>query len=197
MNGRMSRSELAPIAGGYLRKDAAAAWNAMNFLSHMKYGVTLLPSGSMSSYRTYSQQVYLWGLYQSGRGNLAATPGTSNHGLGLAVDCATPRMRQIVDVIGSPFGWAKRWSDAPSEWWHIRWRSGIWHGVRRTLVLRQHMSGSMVTVLQKLLRHKGLRCPTNGYFGIATALAVKRFQKKHGIQADGVVGTSTWTKLRS
>ena len=81
-NGRLPKSDLAPIAGGELRKDAAAAFNAMNVESR-RLGLELRPTGSKSSYRTYAEQEYFWNLYQSGRGNLAAHPGTSNHGLGL------------------------------------------------------------------------------------------------------------------
>ena len=126
-NGQLPASALAPIAGGQLRKDAAAAWNSMN-VEARKHGLELLPTGSMSSYRTFAQQQYLWNLYQSGRGNLAAFPGQSNHGEGIAVDVATPQMRALLDSIGHKYGWAKEWSDAPSEWWHIKWREGVWHG---------------------------------------------------------------------
>lgn len=128
-NGKLPDSVLAPIAGGKLRKDAAKAFNAMNRESQRKYGVTLRPTGPMSSYRTYAQQVYLWNLYKSGRGNLAATPGGSNHGLGLAIDLATPRMRTIVDMIGEKYGWAKKWSDAPNEWWHLKYKPGVYKPV--------------------------------------------------------------------
>ena len=126
-NGRLDPSELAPIAQGQLRKDAAAAWNAMNVEARAG-GVELLPTGSMSSYRTYAQQVYLWDEYQAGSGNLAAHPGSSNHGAGVAVDLASPAMRQMLDRIGHKYGWAKEWSDAQSEWWHIAWREGSWSG---------------------------------------------------------------------
>jgi hypothetical protein len=126
-NGNLPQSDLAPIAGGQLRKDAAAAWNTMNAEARSK-GIELRPTGSMSSYRTYQQQQYLYNLYQTGAGNLAAFPGTSNHGWGLAVDLATPEMRAMVDRIGSRYGWAKKWSDAQSEWWHIKWREGVWMG---------------------------------------------------------------------
>lgn len=126
-NGRLPAKVLAPIEGGQLRKDAAAAFNAMN-VEARKLGVELYPTGSKSSYRTYAQQQYFWDLYQSGRGNLAAQPGTSNHGWGLAVDLATPAMRAMVDKIGKKYGWAKVWSDAPTEWWHLKFREGIWHG---------------------------------------------------------------------
>lgn len=126
-NGRLPASTLAPIAGGQLERTAAAAWNAMNAEARAA-GVELRPTGSKSSYRTYAQQVELYDLYRSGRGNLAAVPGTSNHGWGLAVDLATTQMRSTLDRIGRKYGWAKEWSDAPSEWWHIKYRPGVWSG---------------------------------------------------------------------
>lgn len=128
-NGRLPASDLAPIAGGQLAKanGCAASWNAMN-VEARRLGLELRPTGSKSSYRTFAQQQELWNLYRSGKGNLAATPGTSNHGWGLAVDLATQSMRAMVDRIGRKYGWAKEWSDAPSEWWHIRYRSGVWSG---------------------------------------------------------------------
>jgi hypothetical protein len=126
-NGQLPPEALAPIAGGQLERTAAAAWNAMN-VEARRLGVELRPTGSKSSYRTYAQQVELWNLYQSGKGNLAATPGTSNHGWGLAVDLATTQMRSMVDRIGRGYGYAKDWSDAPSEWWHLKYRAGVWSG---------------------------------------------------------------------
>lgn len=125
-NGQLPASALAPIAQGQLTKDAAAAWNAMNVQAR-KMGLELLPTGSMSSYRTLEQQKLLYARYLRG-GNLAAKPGTSNHGWGLAVDVATPQMRAMVDRIGIPYGWSKTWSDAPSEWWHIKFEPGHYSG---------------------------------------------------------------------
>lgn len=126
-NGKLPAAALAPIAGGQLEKTAAAAFNAMN-VEARRLGLELRPTGSRSSYRPYEDQVYFWNLYQSGKGNLAARPGTSNHGWGLAVDLATTQMRAMVDRIGRKYGWAKEWSDAPSEWWHLKYRSGVWSG---------------------------------------------------------------------
>jgi hypothetical protein len=126
-NGQLPPEALAPIAGGQLEKFAAAAWNAMNAEAR-RNGVELRPTGSKSSYRTYAQQVELYNLYLSGKGNLAARPGTSNHGWGLAVDLATTQMRAMLDRIGRKYGYAKEWSDAPSEWWHIKYRAGVWSG---------------------------------------------------------------------
>jgi hypothetical protein len=125
-NGKLPPSELAPIAKGQLAIAAAASWNAMNQEARRR-GVELLPTGSKSSYRTYEQQVELWNVYQAG-GNLAAVPGTSNHGWGLAVDAANQKMWDMIAQIGAPFGWQKQWSDAPSEPWHHSYRAGIYHG---------------------------------------------------------------------
>jgi len=119
-NGKLPDTDLASINGGRLRKDAALAWNAMNEEA-TRLGVPLYPTGSKSSYRTFAQQQELWNLYKSGKGNLAAVPGQSNHGWGLAVDLATPQMRAMVDRIGAKYGFSKRCSDAQNEWWHIKY----------------------------------------------------------------------------
>lgn len=125
-NGQLPDRVLAPIKAGELLKPAAAAWNSMNMRSRA-LGLELVPTGSMSSYRTLAQQKVLYGRYLAG-GNLAAVPGHSNHGWGLAVDVATYEMRQMVDRIGEPYGWAKKWSDAPSEWWHLAYKEGTYSG---------------------------------------------------------------------
>jgi hypothetical protein len=126
-NGRLPASDLAPIAGGQLAKAAAAAWNTMNIEARRR-GLELLPEGPLGSYRDFAGQEKLYQAYLNGTGNLAAVPGTSNHGWGLAVDLATPEMRTMLDSIGREYGWAKAWSDAQSEWWHIAWRAGVWSG---------------------------------------------------------------------
>jgi hypothetical protein len=119
LNGRLPDSALRSIPGGRLEISAAAAWNAMN----EALGGILRPLGNASSYRLYAIQVYFWNLYLSGRGNLAARPGTSNHGWGKAVDLAALFMRHAIDRAGRAFGWAK--VEAPSEWWHVNYVGGF------------------------------------------------------------------------
>lgn len=128
-NGQLPPSDLAPIAQGQLAKanHCAAAWNAMN-VEARSLGVELIPTGSKSSYRTYSQQQELYQDYLNGTGALAAVPGTSNHGWGVAVDVATQEMRSMIDRIGKKYGWDKDTSDAPSEWWHLKHLAGVWSG---------------------------------------------------------------------
>ena len=126
-NGQYPPEALAPIYQGELITEAAAGWNALN-VEARDNGVELYPTGSMSSYRTYEEQEYLYQQYLNGTGNLAAVPGNSNHGTGIAVDVATTEMRDMIDRIGSKYGWSKSWSDAPSEWWHICYQSGHYSG---------------------------------------------------------------------
>jgi LAS superfamily LD-carboxypeptidase LdcB len=101
----------------YLASGAAESWNAMREASLAQYGVDLYPNGTMSAYRSYDQQSYLYNLYLSGQGALANPPGTSSHELGTAVDVATPEMRWVIDQIGYAYGWGK--VHAPTEWWHV------------------------------------------------------------------------------
>ena len=69
-NGNLPSSMLTVIPPGRLERNAAAAWNA----GPGKAGCKLL--GPNSGYRSYAMQSYYYSLYRSGRGNLAAVPGT-------------------------------------------------------------------------------------------------------------------------
>ena len=115
-NGSLPSSQLTVVPPGRLEKNAAAAWNA----GPGKAGCKLL--GPNSGYRSYAMQVYYWNLYTSGRGNLAARPGTSNHGWGRAADLAAPWMRSWIDAHGARYGWKK--TEAFSEWWHVNYVGG-------------------------------------------------------------------------
>jgi murein DD-endopeptidase MepM/ murein hydrolase activator NlpD len=108
-----------PSGTAYLASNAAANWNAMRQASLDQYGIDLYPAGPLSAYRSYGQQLYLYNLYLSGQGGLAAVPGTSSHEYGIALDLADPSMRTVVDQIGAQYGWAK--TEAPGEWWHINY----------------------------------------------------------------------------
>jgi hypothetical protein len=121
-NGYLPQSSLRPIAGGGQLTDAAAAgWNAMAAYIYEETGVRIAPNGPNSSYRTYQQQVAMKAIY----GSNAATPGTSNHGWGLAVDTDD---YYYVNRYGARFGYQKAWSDASWEPWHIKYAAGHYNG---------------------------------------------------------------------
>jgi LAS superfamily LD-carboxypeptidase LdcB len=101
----------------YLASGAAESWNAMREASLAQFGVDLYPGGTLSAYRSYDQQSYLYSLYLSGQGAPADPPGTSSHEYGTAVDVATPEMRYVIDQIGYAYGWGK--AHGPGEWWHV------------------------------------------------------------------------------
>ena len=80
-NGRIPPDALCPLwqAPGLLRADAAAAFDRM---SHDHATGTGLPLCVTDAYRSYDDQVRV----RAERGRWAATPGHSNHGLGIAAD---------------------------------------------------------------------------------------------------------------
>ena len=71
------------------------------------YGIDIYPAGSLSAYRTWEQQSYLYNLYLAGLGAPANPPGTSSHEYGTAVDLASPEMRTVIDQLGPTYGWGR------------------------------------------------------------------------------------------
>lgn len=105
-NGRIPASELAPVlssvpGSGFLRSDAAAQYVSLTLAFRAALGTDLTIT---EGYRSYERQVDYWNRYQQGTGNLAAYPGTSNHGWGTACDFGAG-----VQTYGTA---AKRWMDA-------------------------------------------------------------------------------------
>jgi hypothetical protein len=136
-NGALSISELSQVhhphgIRAYLRKDAAIAWEAMRRASLSERGVDLYPLGPDSAYRTFAGQVRLKSFWRGqGQPQKAATPGTSNHGWGLAVDAGTgdkaaaQRMFDSINAIGHRFGWSHDEGARVGEPWHFRYVGGF------------------------------------------------------------------------
>jgi len=62
--------------------------------------------------------------------------------------------------------------------------------------LRQGMNHQDVKQLQQTLKNKGyFKGNTTTYFGTVTTSAVRSFQRKNGLAADGIVGKGTYAKL--
>jgi peptidoglycan hydrolase-like protein with peptidoglycan-binding domain len=69
-------------------------------------------------------------------------------------------------------------------------------GARSWPVLRLGHWNKDVVTAQYLLRHHGESgFELNGKFGQATDRAVRRFQRRNGLQEDGVIGGKSWSRL--
>ncbi len=120
-NGQVPRSALTPLStqpGHKLYAPAAASWNSLVATARSE-GIDLKIT---DSYRDYDEQVDLArrkGLYAEG--GLAARPGTSIHGWGMAVDANVndPRTLQWLKTNGPRFGWVEA---VPREPWHWEFR---------------------------------------------------------------------------
>ena len=68
-----------------------------------------------------------------------------------------------------------------------------------TQILKRGERGYQVKILQQSLLEAGERLPgsgADGIFGRETEEAVRNFQRRHGLQIDGITGTETYQKLR-
>jgi cell wall-associated NlpC family hydrolase len=124
LNGMIPEAQLCRLGVGthVLRCDAARAWTALSRAYARRFGEPLCVS---DSYRSYQTQVKLFAT----KPDLAAPPGTSNHGWGLAVDLCggvndfrTSRHKWVAD--NAPrFRWRHpRWADrggSRPEPWHF------------------------------------------------------------------------------
>jgi LysM repeat protein len=112
----------SPLGAAYLASNAAYNWELMRQAGLATYGIDIYPAGSLSAYRTYDQQAYLYDQYLAGVGAPANPPGTSSHEYGTAVDLASPEMRTVIDNLGPSYGWGK--VHGPDEWWHVDYVGG-------------------------------------------------------------------------
>ena len=127
-NGEIPASALAPIGGGHaLRPDAAAAFLEMSAAHRRRFG---RPIGVTDSYRSLAGQIDV----ARRKPGLAAEPGTSRHGWGLAVDLVTggwdgTTMRWL-EGNAARYGWthpewARRDGSKPEHWhWEFVGASG-------------------------------------------------------------------------
>jgi murein DD-endopeptidase MepM/ murein hydrolase activator NlpD len=121
-NGMIPASKLCGLGSGHmLRCDAAAAYLQLASAYRARFGKTLCIT---DSYRSYSAQVSLYARKPS----LAALPGSSNHGWGVAVDLCGG-----VDKFGTAqYQWMKNHA-AQFGWVHPAWadqggsREEPWH----------------------------------------------------------------------
>lgn len=123
-NGFLDAAALCALddaAGHALRPDAAAAFNALNAAHKAERGTPLCVT---DSYRSYAAQVDVYAR----KPELAAVPGSSNHGWGLAVDFGCG-----VERFGSDAHTWMRANAGRFGWYHPAWaqaggsRPEAWH----------------------------------------------------------------------
>uniref|UniRef100_UPI003D7D8CEB M15 family metallopeptidase n=1 Tax=Kineococcus sp. SYSU DK006 TaxID=3383127 RepID=UPI003D7D8CEB len=123
-NGLIPRSALCPLWGAphhVLRADAANAFQALSQAYAAEFGN---PISITDSYRTLAEQIDV----KARKPGLAAKPGTSRHGLGIAVDLgggiqnADTAQHQWMDRNAALYGWINpAWAQNRSgqfEPWH-------------------------------------------------------------------------------
>jgi hypothetical protein len=211
--------------GGKMHWIAASAWTAMVEKAKAE-GVELKPTSSGDTYRDYETQKKgfltrytldpvagtstktfegkTWYL-KKGMAMLA-TPGKSQHNLGLAVDvhsASEPKRLNWLIANVKEFGFS--WEVVPSEPWHLRYVNGdnapaavkAWmdaNGVTAPAaggapVVTPAAGGNDISKLQEALKAKGFyKGAINGQKDVATDAAVKAFKVANKLAADSVVG---------
>jgi D-alanyl-D-alanine carboxypeptidase len=121
-NGQLDPADLCTLWDGHsqLRADAAVSFAVLNQAFVARFGADMCLS---SGYRTLAQQRAV----KSEKGGLAAPPGKSNHGWGLAMDLCpsetTGAKWEWLNENGPAYGWdnpswARPGGSGPYEKWH-------------------------------------------------------------------------------
>lgn len=107
VNGKMPAADLCTLWDGKhrLRSDAAVAFAKLNLAYRKRFGHNLCIS---DAYRTLSQQYAV----KAARGGFAATPGTSEHGYGLAADLCDG----VTSYRSATYVWLR--NNAPAYGWN-------------------------------------------------------------------------------
>ncbi|WP_062071711.1 M15 family metallopeptidase [Demequina sediminicola] len=123
-NGRMSEDSMCALDNGVLlRNDAAVALAELSAAFELEFGRALCVG---NGYRTLSEQY----ATKASRGYLAAQPGYSVHGWGLAIDLCgdddTGYTKAWLESHGSTWGWVNPSWAKSSKWepWHWEYEPG-------------------------------------------------------------------------
>lgn len=162
-------------------------------------------------HRTMARQWFFWRIYQNG-GNIAAFPspfaphirsGRFDHAIDFnnaqgVMDAARRRGVTLTRTVRWPNGTVR-------EEWHLEANAGQLqayynkHHFNPPRTLKKGNRGRAVRKLKRRLRKHGMHVPRTilhrSLFTGRIETAVKRFQRRHHLKADGIVGYSTWRAL--
>jgi len=125
INGKLENDDLVAVEGFhrngkpsiiYLERNAAVAWKKLNDAFIEEFNKPISINGNGQDYRTYETQLNYWNQYKNG-GNLAARPGTSNHGWGVACDI-NYHGKGVLAWLEANASKYKIYKRVPSENWH-------------------------------------------------------------------------------
>lgn len=199
-NGKIPTSQLSELPRSwsnrnrqeYLRKDAyeslsralnrAVADSGQNFQLYDAYRsfeeqVAMLKKNyypSSGGNRTYNGKRW---AKRSGRPS-TASPGYSNHGTGLAIDIHPGGIQKWFQTKGRTYGWT---------WDEGRRLGEAWHFVYNPSLDQMKAEG----YLDHAAVQKAVGAEVDGKIGTGTIEKIKTWQTKHGLTADGKVGSST------
>jgi len=123
-NGRIPKHLMVDVGGGKLMHPAAAvSWKRMVADAEAATGGTVYIASWQDAYRSFARQVMFWLRWLSGKGNLAARPGTSNHGWGLAADVIYSNARVKAWIFANAHRY--KWRKDPTEDWHLNFEGSL------------------------------------------------------------------------
>lgn len=126
-NGRIMAVDLVDVSGrgDWMEPTAAYWWLQMRQACYNATGIWINPAPGSSAYRGYDTQVQFYNDYINGHGNVAAYPGTSNHGWGRAIDITGYESSDAVwnwlQAYARNYGYDWATGKASGERWH--WES--------------------------------------------------------------------------
>lgn len=149
-------------------------------------------AGYVNSFRTYAQQAVLYKAYKAGKGNLAAKPGTSRHEKGYATDISTGSAQQRWLSVGGTYNKVNSGEKirANDYGWFRTVKNEPWHFEYKPTKDKNNKPNDKTKKLQK-----AIGVTADGVFGVGTFNALKAWQAKNGLVADGIDGPKTWAKI--
>lgn len=154
-------------------------------------------------HRTMARQSYFYALYKSGRGAQAAVPSP------YAPHIRTGRFDHAIDFNNASgvMEWLREHGissalTVPGESWHVEANADQlrkYHlASEGPRTLRPGVTSPDVKRAQQFLKRAGFlprERKVGTFYGPFMVRAVKAFQQKYGLKADGVVGPTTWKHL--